>query len=420
MLRRALPKLVPRAMLSSASSVDKLHHVRASIGDGVYGEILDAALDLRRVRVGQRLDIPYELTVFEGWRDIWHSAFYQHDRIYTSELFAKGLGFQKELLPFSLMMFMTGTMSHVDDSREVLDLGFKNAVYFRPAYAGDTFTKTFYIRDLRTTRDGSDTIVTIHCDLTNAETHDTVFSLDKVMMYPHAISNARPAKEASVQPPSDSPYKIAGTSFKTAESSPSEIRETIISNYSKMATSSTLASVRPNQLILHGMSRRLGSATSMQLATLFRMTHPLLYNLKRYKVEELVIAGGLVIAASHACSARSFYEVLSEEMLECSFQNKVSPQDTISAISYVLDIQELNDKLEEVTVRTIGLKNVDVARELADVKLPLELFIQNAMKPTEYESICKHHAPVLSNKIICQSVRKIIRQAPRHQSMFLL
>jgi hypothetical protein len=382
----------------------------------VYGEILDSALDLRRVKVGQRLDIPYELTVFEGWRDIWHSAFYQHDRAYTSSLFARQLGFQRELLPFSMLMFMTGTMSHVDDQREVLDLGIKNAVYAFPAYAGDTFSKTFYIRDLRTTRNGEDTIVTIHCDLTNAVTHQTVFSLDKVMMYPHQIASAHPHKGSS--PRIFSPDSAA--SFANQKLNQNELQTLILNNYHRTHTSSTLAFLRQNQLILHGMTRHLGAATSMQLSTLFRMTHPLLYNLSRYDEAELVVAGGLVVAASHACSARSFYEVLYEEMMECSFQNKVSHSDTIGSISYILGIRSLNDKLEEVTVRTIGLKNIDVARELSEVELPLDLFVQNNLKPSEYEYICQEQIPQLSGKIVCQSVRKLIRQSPSHNSVFLL
>jgi hypothetical protein len=83
---------------------------------------------------------------------IWQGAFYQSDRLYTSQPFAKTLGFKQHLLPFSLLLNKGGSsmcvaleftaaasaavsMSHVDATREVLDLGFENAVYMRPVVA---------------------------------------------------------------------------------------------------------------------------------------------------------------------------------------------------------------------------------------------------------------------------------------------
>lgn len=412
-LLRARSRSLNSDVFSFARALSTVRRHVSSRQEGVFGEFLDVALDLRKVRIGQRLDIPYELTITDGYRDLWYSTFYQQDRMYTSDLYARTLGFHQALLPFSMMAFLTGVMSHVDDSREVLDLGFQNAVYHRPAYSGETFSKQFFIRDLRTTSQGSDTIVTVHCNLSNAETHDSIFSLDKVMIFPEALHHQK----------KDRATRSSGGKFESYESqgsSNSLVKEQIIDQYSRISTNSTLTSLRPGQLLLHGMSRPIGRSAAMQLATLFRMTHPLLYNTSRYSPEELVVAGGVVLAQSHACSARSLYEVLSEEMTECSFQNKVAPNDTIGAISYVLGITELNDKLEEATVRTIGLKNIDVVRELSDVKLPLELFTSNNLKPTEYEKICKQHAPMLQNKMVCQSVRKIVRQAPIHQSIFLL
>ncbi len=70
-------------------------------------------------------------------------------------------------------------MGHVDENRAVLDLGFDNAVYIRPAYAGETFKQMFTIKHLRQTSDGDSTIMTVGCELVNQK-GQLVFSVDKV------------------------------------------------------------------------------------------------------------------------------------------------------------------------------------------------------------------------------------------------
>lgn len=186
-----------------------------------------------------------------------------------------------------------------------------------------------------------------------------------------------------------------------------------------MSTSSTLNALQQGQLILHGMSRPIGSSTARDLATLFRLTHPLLYNTSRYP-GEIVVAGGLVLAATHAASARSLYEILHEEVVDCSFVNRTCADDNIGAMSYVLGITKLNEQLEEVTIRTLGVKNCDLLAELSHKSLPSELFVRYGMRPSEYEELVEKHCPALSKKIICQSVRKLVRQAPLSNSVFLL
>jgi hypothetical protein len=50
----------------------------------IRGEVLDLAADLRTFRPGDRLDIPYELTISESMQEFWQSAFHSQDRINTS------------------------------------------------------------------------------------------------------------------------------------------------------------------------------------------------------------------------------------------------------------------------------------------------------------------------------------------------
>lgn len=75
-------------------------------GDVIRGEIIDQSVDLKHVRPGETIDVPYEVTVSHSLRDFWQSAFYSHDRINTSTPFARALGLQDQIVPFGLMLFL--------------------------------------------------------------------------------------------------------------------------------------------------------------------------------------------------------------------------------------------------------------------------------------------------------------------------
>lgn len=83
----------------------------------VVGEVIDNAVNLLNARPGDTVEVPYEVTVSSSFRDFWQSAFYSHDRINTSTVFARSLGLQDQIVPFSLMLFLAGSMSHADHAK---------------------------------------------------------------------------------------------------------------------------------------------------------------------------------------------------------------------------------------------------------------------------------------------------------------
>ena len=83
----------------------------------VVGEVIDNAVNLLHARPGDTVEVPYEITVSSSLRDFWQSAFYSHDRINTSTVFARSLGLQDQIVPFSLMLFLAGSMSHDDHAQ---------------------------------------------------------------------------------------------------------------------------------------------------------------------------------------------------------------------------------------------------------------------------------------------------------------
>ena len=77
--------------------------------------------------------------------------------------------------------------------------------------------------------------------------------------------------------------------------------------------------------------------------------------------------------------------------------------------------ENLPGEMECITVRTIGVKNMD----LEGIMFPMELLLTDKAYTKNIDGICKRHCPKLTNKIIAVVDRKIIRQANRKE-VFLL
>lgn len=363
----------------------------------MIGESVSQNLDLSQASIGQVIDVPYETTVGESQQMLWMSTFQIHDRLYTSTPFAHMLNLPSHVLPFGMILFKAISMSHVDEAREVLDISFDNAVYIRPAYAGDTLKQSFTIKHLKNTSNGKDLIVTVGCELTN-QRNQLIFAVDKQMLFP------------GVQSP---PSRLSPAPLSAPEKPRSPLLSHILYNSDHLPSNNSLAQLRPGQLLLHSTSRPIG-ASNMSLSTLFRWTHPSIFNVQRYKQEELVVPGGLILAGTIAASSRGLFETLHESLDSCLFLNKVSPIDLIGGISYINSIKTVKEGVEEVKVTTLGLKNIDVSRELHDVQLPSELFTMQLHRK-QVEALVQEYCPVLAGKIVVKAVRTITRQSPYAQ-----
>jgi hypothetical protein len=103
------------------------------------------------------------------------------DRIHTSTPFCRKMGLQDRVLPFSLALFLTSSMTHADAAK--IQVGFGKVSYLWPvslfgfscnandvvwqspdltpwmqAFAGDTFTKSFTVESIRNTSDGNHSV----------------------------------------------------------------------------------------------------------------------------------------------------------------------------------------------------------------------------------------------------------------------
>lgn len=366
------------------------------------GEIMTHGVDIANVRPGMTIDVPYEVTVSPSMRDFWQSAFYSHDRINTSTPFARKLKLQDQVLPFYFMLFLAGAKSHEDQAK--FYMGYTNAVYHWPAFAGDTFTKRFIIRSLRSTSK-KNSIVKMHCQLIN-QRDVIVFTVEKTILFPFEVPPSEVVLPIPVVPKQNQfinhLVKQADTLHKIG--------------------SQSITSVRPGQLIIHTLTRPLSITHSMQLATLARLTHERHFNSRVYRNEELYVPAGLVLAMTCSLSCRDLHEVLYEDLVECTFPNNLNPGDTVGAITFITSLDEhISGDIEAIMVRTIGIKNCDVQRVLQDIELPRELFEKSLeeLRPSALEDLVKTQAPDLKNLIVCMADRRIYRQTPKHEPFLL-
>jgi hypothetical protein len=387
------------AFFAVGGNKDGLHSTQ--LEGSILGEVLDSAVDLRNVRPGEVVTVPYELTISHSFRDFWQSGFYSHDRINTSTPFARELGMQDQVVPFSLMLFMTGAMSHADHAK--VQVGYSNAQYHWPAFAGDSFTKRFTIQSLRSTKSGNDSVFRIGCEMLN-QRGIVVFSCDKTMLFPFSV---RPSEIEVGLKKSEKEHAFLDHLIGQAE---------ILQNMG----SQTLRSVRPGQLILHSMTRPLDAGYTMQLATLGRLTHDRHFNTQRHKPSELYTPGGIVFALACSLASRDLHEVLYEDLEKCRFPCNLAPNEPVSSMTYVKGLKEhVSGDIESISVRTIGVKNMEVGIDLKDVEVPMELLNGPLLKPAALEELLKNKLPELSRKVVCIADRTIYRQAPKHVPFLL-
>jgi hypothetical protein len=83
-----------------------------------------------------------------------------------------------------MMQFLAGSMSHGDEAK--LQVGYKNAKYHWPAFAGDTVKKMFTIKSLRSTSDNRNSLFTIECCLSNQK-NMPIFTCDMTTIFPFAV-----------------------------------------------------------------------------------------------------------------------------------------------------------------------------------------------------------------------------------------
>jgi hypothetical protein len=302
-----------------------------------------------------------------------------------------------------------------------VQVGFGKVSYLWPIFAGDTLRKRFTVNKIRPTSDGNHSVIHFTCELYNQRDR-LCMQADKRMLFQMVLpesasfvpSNTSVAPSSSTSPAAASDGKKVDTHL---------FRDHLLSRAVTVLAnqpSHSLTRLEPGMLVWHTLHRSLTFSQSQQLASLARLTHARHFDTRRYNPSsEILIPGGLVLGLALSASARDLHEILFEEIQSCSYVNTVHPSNIVGAMSYIADVDDtLPGDLEGATIRTLGIKDLHLKRDLEEVLIPVELF-EPGIFAKEIEQICKTSCPILSGKIVVQAERKIVRQTA-HREVFLL
>ncbi|XP_078695683.1 uncharacterized protein LOC144924434 isoform X1 [Branchiostoma floridae x Branchiostoma belcheri] len=336
-----------------------------------------------------------------SWRAAWDSSFFNARSVNSSDLTAKKMDLPGIQPPFHLLATLTMSLS-VAKSSEVarFNLGTLNAVQLRPITEGETVRAYFSIDSVEDAgSSGKYSVVTSSQILVN-QRDEVVFRATKQTMYPKLAA-------AKLELPKKRKSEIPTVS---------ELRRRVVQNATFCGNASSPPLV-PNQLYVHRMVKVFTPTEAKGLATLIRATNQHHLNVKKFNTEDLVAAGPLVEAATVHNVADDFGDILYQEVVKSSNVNRTNQEDMIGSVSYIHSIQQLaeNPDLEEVTVRTLGIKNLDV-EELLEREVPVILFSGTRMKTSDYEEICREAFPLLYRRIVTQVLWKFLRLRPLSSS----
>ncbi|CAH1266439.1 CLYBL [Branchiostoma lanceolatum] len=357
-------------------------------------------LTANSIKEGEWIPGILPVTLDSSWRAAWNSSFLNARRLNSDDVTAREMGLPGIQPPFHLLATLALSLA-VSKSSETarFHLGIYNAVQLRPVAEGDTVRAYFSLDSVKEAgNSGKYAIVTSSHILVN-QRDQAVFRVTKKTMYPRVMKGESDfAKKPKNKIPTDS-----------------EVRSHIIQNATARGNHETTRSLSlaPNELYVHRVVKSFSPGESMGFSNLIRVTNAHHINKMKYSYDDIVVPGPLVVAAAVHNVFDDFGDILYEEVVEASNVNRVNQEDMIGAVSLIHSVQPLteNSDLEEVTVRTLGIKNMDVD-ELLEREVLVKLFSGTNVRASDYEKICREEFPLLYRRIAAQVLWKFLRLRP--------
>lgn len=359
-------------------------------------------VDTTTTQVGSILESPHCYTLDEGWRAKWFAHFPTSDAVLTSLPAAEAFGYDERPLPYSLLLNLCLCLSVEPFSQTCrYHLGLRDARQIAPVRMGDTVRARIRVEHLRNTS-GGDAAVIVTTHILENQHGQPVFVLTKDSYY-------------------DAIPGLAGRPALTREGADHEKFDTALEAVADSGAGARRDNgafippafpVETGEVILHPAVRPIGWSENLELTTLVRNTHPIHFDAQRHGREGIVVCGGFVQALMQGLASPEFRQVIEERLIHSFHTGTVMPEDRIGALSRVLDVKDLGDGTEEVTVSTVGLINVDVEQELIGVDIPDALFGPEPVKPAALRALCAEECPVLENRVALRAIRVLRRVKP--------
>ena len=352
--------------------------------------------DLNQAWPGLILESPHEITVEDQWRSRWSSIFPVSQRIQTSIEYSKACGFSEIPFPSDLLLNMTLSFALDPLSEQCrYQLEFENARQEKTVYAGDTLKSYSRVEEIRNTSRGDASVLSMTHILVN-QRNERIYSLQMRYFF-------EPLNEIKTKP-EPAPRFHAEHYFQQAA-------EFFTQRYQGLSAFPAAPQIQLTRgdTFHHRSQRPISWSDNLSVSTMLQESHPIHWDADRYGREGLIISGGLVYSLVSAISNRDFLQVLDEAVLHCSHLHPVSPGDQVSAISRILSVDPIDNHLEAVRVKTLGMKNIALEDFQSPNRFPIRLLKEKQRSRNEIETICAQESPELLEKIVLQSVRTLIR-----------
>jgi 2-methylfumaryl-CoA hydratase len=322
-----------------------------------YGRLLED------FQVGATYEHPWEVTLDAGTVAAFQSNFQDAVPTFASARYARDLGLRdRPMHSLLLLNFALSFSVHDVSEQAIAHLAYLDVRFPSPCFAGDTVSASSTVLGVKPASSGDRGVVHVKTILSTSD--------DRVVCSFERKALVRAGKLGALRP--EAPYPPAAARKDDEHRLPAELREGVRMASRKAGFAGFAEDFAPGDVVTHAIGKTVSDAEHMQLAFLFRNSHPLHFDEVYCKggasfAGTRVVYGGLVFAWIASLASR---DTCGNVVWDVRYDNGAHPSgvvagDTLYAASKVLEVAPHGDHAALVTFRLVGVKNVRAA-ELLD------------------------------------------------------
>jgi 2-methylfumaryl-CoA hydratase len=321
-----------------------------------YGRLLED------FQVGATYDHPWEVTVDAGTVGIFQANFQDAIPTYASARYARDLGLRdRPMHPLLLLNFALSFSVHDVSEQAIAHLAYLDVRFPSACFAGETLTASSTVLGVKPTSAGDRGVVHVRTILASQDDR-VVCTFERKALVRAGRLGGRP----------EPPYGPALPKKADDHTLPPELRESVLQSSRRGGFAGFAEDFAIGDVIAHAIGKTVSDAEHMQLAFLFRNSHPLHFDEVYCKggasfAGTRVVYGGLVFAWVASLASR---DTCGNVVWDARYDNGAHPNgvvsgDTIFAASKVLAITPHDAHSAFVTFRLVGVKNARPADLIA-------------------------------------------------------
>ena len=327
----------------------------------------------------------HEVTIDASMVALWNASIGTTQPYTLSVERAQRVGFSERIIPHGLLMNLSLSLCARDIlANATAELGVQEVYYEKAACMGDTFHGELMVQDIRQSPGSARSVVKSRLALFN-QNNERVFSV--ALLTAHiGLKNEQDAANADA------------SKFSARNS-----REFLTSLMSDQKSLDAAPALEVGQLILH---QNVGALEDVQAHSLRSVVQSNPWSESQRARSEFPLQVSLGMSLTEQELGSNVHEILEY----AAPVHRSDSRENLGVISYVLEVESLNEHFEMVRVKTLALRGIAPAQALVKVDLPKSLFDLGPQKPSEYDKICQQYAADLKGRIAWQAVRKLIRR----------